>query len=383
MRKILISLSFAFLLALLVAPLASADAIVEASTPDTLCMPGVYLNESPECSVMGPAAYLTRQAEIYADIATQADRFPYIDESYGETDLYYFRVSHDNSAIFPTYDNAVRNSGAVGSLPNGYTFASYTKFVESDGSRYFQLTTGNWMRGSSVSAYAHPSRFLGVQPTEQPTRKFGWVIREIPTQTKPGFYQPLTGNTLYRYSIIEVFDEIKIGSSTWYMVAPDEWVHNTQVGLVYPAEEPPEGVTNGRWIEINIWEQTLSVYENNRMIFATLITTGSKESYTRPGLFKIHERLETTNMAGFLGKEDAYYLMDVLWTQYFDDGRGLHAEYWHDHLGYRSSHGCVNMSFPDAEWVFNWAQMGDWVYAWDASGQTPVDPKLFTQFLDD
>ncbi|MEJ2756934.1 MAG: L,D-transpeptidase [Anaerolineales bacterium] len=383
MRKIIISFPLALLLALLVVPLASADTITEAASPDALCMPGIYLNESPECSVMGPAAYLTRRAEITAEIATQAERFPHIDESYGETDLNYFKVSHDNGPIFSSFDSAVNNTGAIDSLPNGYTFASYTKWVASDGQDYFQLPTGNWMRGSSVAAYAHPSRFLGVLPPEQPTRKFGWVIREIPTQTKPGFYQPLTGHTLYRYTLIEVFDEIKIGSSMWYMIAPDEWVHNTQVALVYPAEQPPEGVTNGRWIEINIWEQTLSVYENNQLLFATLITTGSKDSYTRPGLFKIYEQLETTNMAGFLGKEDAYYLMDVLWTQYFDDGRGLHAEYWHDHLGYRSSHGCVNMSFPDAEWVFDWAQMGDWVFAWDASGQTPVEPKLFTQFLDD
>ena len=165
MKKILISFPLVFLLALLLVPLASAETISEAGLPDALCMPGVYLNESPECSVMGPAAYLTRRAEIYAEIATQAERFPHIDESYGETDLNYFKVSHDNSPIFSSFEAAVNNSGAIGSLPNGYTFASYTKYVKSDGKDYFQLTTGNWMRGSSVAAYAHPSRFLGVLPT--------------------------------------------------------------------------------------------------------------------------------------------------------------------------------------------------------------------------
>lgn len=383
MKKLTFAFSLTFLFALLIAPTVSADTLEGTSPPTVLCMPGVYLNESPECSVMGPAAYLTREAEIYAEVATQEERYPYIDESYGETDLYYFRVSNQKTVQFYSYESALNNTAAVDALPEGYTFAAYTEMVQDGNQRLYHLTDGTWMRHDSVAAYAHPARFLGVTPVEQPVRKFGWVIREIPTQTKPGFYEPLTGNTLYKYTFIEVFDEVQIGSSTWYMIAPNEWVHNTQVGLVYPVETPPEGVNNGRWIEINIWEQTLSVYEDNQLIFATLITTGSKESYTRPGLFKIHERLESTNMAGFLGKEDAYYLMDVLWTQYFDDGRGFHAEYWHDHLGYRSSHGCINLSFPDAEWLFDWARMGEWVYAWDASGQTPVDPRLFTQFLDD
>ena len=392
-KKFLISIFVVSAFAHFAAPQVSAESVEVSSPPALLCMPGIYLEENPECSVLGPAAYLTRQAHIYAQIDSQPERFPYLDTSYGETDYYYFRARNKSSAVFSTYQAAVNNSGAVDSLPEGYTFAAYTRMVEENGNRYYQLTNGYWMRHSAVSSYAAPSRFLGNDRRGQAARvalhlsyrpeERRWVLREIPTQEKPGFYEPLTGNRIERYSLIEVFDEVQIGSSTWYMIAPDEWVHNTQVGLVYPAEHPPEGVTNGRWIEINIWEQTLAVYENEKMIFATLVTTGSKDFYSRPGLFKIYEKLESTHMAGYLGKEEAYYLMNVPWTMYFDDGRGTHAEYWHDHLGYRSSHGCINMSFPDAEWLFRWARMDEWVYAWDPSGSTPEDPRLFTQFLND
>ena len=141
---------------------------------------------------------------------------------------------------------------------------------------------------------------------------------------------------------------------------------------------------NGRWIEINLFEQTTAVYENGKLIFATLTTSGSPDFYTRPGLFKITEKLLVTHMAG--GEEadgsDKYYLENVPWTMYFDQRRALHAEYWHNHLGYKSSHGCANLSFADAEWLFNWAELGDWVYVWDPSGQTPVIPSLFTQLLE-
>jgi hypothetical protein len=383
MKKLMFSLIAVCFLALTCQQPVAAESTLATSFPDTLCLPGVYTKDVPNCSLFGPAAYLTERASIYDLIGSQAMRYPIISESFGETEVNYFRANDDNNVFFYSYESALANSGAAGSLYEGYTFAAYTKMVETSGKRYFQLSDGRWMRGSSVAYFAAPNRFLGVLPTEQPVRKFGWVLKDTPTLKEAGYYAPKTGNVIQRYSLVEVFEEQRIGLSDWYMLAPDEWVHMTQVALVYPMEQPPKGVTNGRWIEINIFEQTLTAYENNKMIFATLITSGSSRTFTRPGLFKIHEKLETTSMAGELGKDDAYYLMDVPWAMYFDERRGLHAEFWHDHLGYKSSHGCVNMSFPDADWMFQWANMGEWVYAWDPSGQTPTDSKLFTQHLDD
>ncbi len=383
MKKLFISLLAVILLSMTNQQPVSADSLPITEYPDTLCLPGVYPESSPDCSLLGPAAYFTERATIYKLIESQPERFPNIEESFGQSETNYFRANDNNNVYFSSYESAVANSGASGSLYEGYTFAAYSQMTETGGKKYFQLTDGRWMRGSTVSYYAAPNRFLGVLPTEQPVRKFGWVLQDTQTLKDASYYAPKTGNIIPRYSLIEVFEERKVGLSDWYMLAPDEWVHMTQVALVYPMDTPPEGVTNGRWIEINIFEQTLSVYEDNKLTFATLITSGSSRTYTRPGLFKMYEKLETTTMAGDLGTEGAYYLMDVPWTMYFDERRALHAEYWHDHLGYKSSHGCVNMSFPDADWVFRWANMGEWVYAWDPSGQTPTDSRLFTQHLED
>jgi hypothetical protein len=199
----------------------------------------------------------------------------------------------------------------------------------------------------------------------------------LETQEEPGYGADKTGNTFDRYDFIEVFDTVKLGESNWYMIAPDEWVHMTMLALVYPAESPPEGIWADRWIEINLFEQTVVVYENGQIVFATLTTTGSNRNYTRPGIFQIEEKLPITHMGGQQGEEDAYFLMDIPWTMYFDESRAFHAQYWHDHLGYRSSHGCVNLSFPDANWLFDWGKVGDWIYVWDPSGRTPTDPRLF------
>ena len=99
----------------------------------------------------------------------------------------------------------------------------------------------------------------------------------------------------------------------------------------------------------------------------------------RPGLFAIYEKLDTTYMTGSFEADgsDRYYLEDVPWTMYFDEARALHGAYWHTGYGYPRSHGCVNLSPGDSQWLYNWAQIGDQVYVHDPSGLTPTDPSLY------
>jgi lipoprotein-anchoring transpeptidase ErfK/SrfK len=36
----------------------------------------------------------------------------------------------------------------------------------------------------------------------------------------------------------------------------------------------------------------------------------------------------------------------------------MHAAYWLSNFGTPMSHGCVNLSAPDARWLYNWAPVG-------------------------
>ena len=117
------------------------------------------------------------------------------------------------------------------------------------------------------------------------------------------------------------------------------------------------------------------------MIFATLISTGIDPYFTQPGVFQIYDMKEKDTMSGAFAadRSDYYYLEDVPYTMYYDQARAIHGAYWHSIFGYERSHGCVNLSVADAHWVYNWAQVGDWVYVWDSSGRTPTDPAYYTQ----
>jgi lipoprotein-anchoring transpeptidase ErfK/SrfK len=179
---------------------------------------------------------------------------------------------------------------------------------------------------------------------------------------------------------VQIYAAQKVGDEEWFLVGPDEWLEASLIGRVVPNTRPPEGVTNGRWIEVNLFEQTLAVYDNSQLVFATLIATGMKPFWTRPGLFQIYSRLESTLMRGAFeaDQSDFYYLQDVPWTMYYDEARALHGAYWRTRFGFQQSHGCVNLAPGDAHWLYNWAKEGDWVYVWDPSGETPTDPSSYT-----
>ncbi len=178
---------------------------------------------------------------------------------------------------------------------------------------------------------------------------------------------------------MQIYDTQDASGITWNLVGPNEWVDSHQVARVDPHTTPPEGVSASRWIEVNLYEQTISVYENNRLVFATLTSTGVDAFWTRPGIFKIYVKKPTETMSGATeaDRSDYYYLEDVPWTMYFDEERALHGAYWHNMFGYKMSHGCVNLSVGDSHWLFDWANVGDVVYVYDPSGKTPVDPSLY------
>ena len=218
-----------------------------------------------------------------------------------------------------------------------------------------------------------------MQFRETPRNAFGWTssYEQTPIKISPGYGAPNSGETLAPYSVVQVFYSYMADGVVWNMIGPDQWVEGRKVSAVTPNPTPPAGVSGTRWIEVNLEEQTLAVYDNNQLLFATVIATGMEPFWTRPGLHQIFQKKETETMRNN-DPSDFYYLEDVPYTMYFDGPRALHAAYWRTAFGFTQSHGCVNLSVGDAHWLFLWAQEGDWVYVHDPSGLTPTDPALYT-----
>ncbi len=213
-----------------------------------------------------------------------------------------------------------------------------------------------------------------------PKTQFGWILTPGKPRTSPAFNAPELKREVLQGELYAINATKTVGDTVWVMIGLGEWIEDRIIGRVVPTTVPPKGVTNGRWVDINLAEQSLSVYEDNRMVFATLVSTGADPFFTQPGLFKIYQKKDKETMSGdFSGdKTGYYYLEDVPWTMYFDKLRALHGAYWHARFGYDASHGCVNLSIGDSRWLYDWAKVGDYVYAYDPTGKTPTDPKFYT-----
>ncbi|MBK9926331.1 MAG: L,D-transpeptidase [Anaerolineales bacterium] len=348
----------------------------EPASGTVVCAPDVYVVMPEDCLVSGPSAYVTELAKQGLTIPPRPLRFNKPDFELTKLPYFYFRL--DDGDVSAVSGPAGSPTGQI--FPTGFVYVSYVDRVDTGKGIFYLLQSGAWIpgKGSRIGEF---STFQGLEFKSTPHNSFAWPLPfytdSVPVRSAPGYNTPLTDRILYPYvDIVQVYDTQSADGVDWDMIGPGQWVEARILAKVTPKTTSPEGVANGRWIDVDLAEQTLAVYDNNQLVFATVIASGLEPFYTRPGLFQIYEKKETETMRnGDL--TDFYYLDNVPWTMYFDKARALHGAYWRTRFGYPQSHGCVNLSVGDSHWLFNWANVGDYVFVYDTTGLTPTDPALY------
>jgi len=278
-----------------------------------------------------------------------------------DEDVVPYTYAYVHSLPIPIYRHPME--AALG-LPPVRVLYSGDQWVSVDGEveyreeRWVQINEREFVRADALTP-ARPSRFQGVYLNDQPQYPFAWVNRPVhPSRTPQGVPDP-DAPLYHRYEIVTIYaQEFRGTDELWYLIGPDQWVEQRYVSKV-TVDPPPPGVGPGeRWIEVDLFEQTLAAYEGERMVYATLISSGRPGStWTDSGLFRIWAKLPAAKMSNpdtDDGNPAWYFLEDVPWTMYFNGATALHAAYWHDAFGFTRSHGCVNLAPRDAEWLFNW-----------------------------
>ncbi len=359
---------------------ARAADIPENNSGAVLCPPDVYLQTPDDCAPLGPSQYLTEMASMGLELPLRPLQYSHPDVTLSNLPYLYYKVDSTGTGFYSSLDGAIAHVGASRLLSPGKTmYVVYTGVTDTGKGVYFQLPSGEWMPGDG-SRVSVPSVFPGLEIHATPRNSFGWVIQPTGVRHDPNFlpFNPPI-RQLQLHEIVQIYYMEKIEGYDWYLIGPDEWVMGRDVAAAIPNTTPPPGVTDNRWIDVNLEKQTLTVYENGQLVYATIISTGVEKFWTRPGVFQIYKKKDLETMQGSFeaNRSDFYYLENVPWTMYFDKARALHGAYWHTKFGYNASHGCVNLSPGDAHWLFNWAKEGDWVYVHDPSGKTPTDPAIY------
>ncbi|WP_050428534.1 L,D-transpeptidase family protein [Chondromyces crocatus] len=148
---------------------------------------------------------------------------------------------------------------------------------------------------------------------------------------------------------------------------PGVLVDEADVTVSRTRPELPRGVSPGsKWIEVKILPGTLTAYEGNRPVYATLFSPGkggvpvpghdhTRYATTATGFFPVEwkERAATMSNEKY-GEPKVLWFTDVPAIQYLKAPLALHVAYWHEDFGNPKSAECVNVSALDGHWLFGW-----------------------------
>ena len=179
-----------------------------------------------------------------------------------------------------------------------------------------------------------------VPPTDVPPA--GVAAAEVivqPTATTEIVAEVSTGEAIAQAQIVP-------DTPTAEYVAPPTAVANVPA----PVSSPGGGV---HWFDVDLSDQRMYAYEGDTLVRTFVVSTGTWQTPTLTGRFKIWIKLKSAPMSG-----PGYYLPNVPHIMYYDGDYGIHGAYWHNNFGVPMSHGCINLSLPDAEWAYNFASVG-------------------------
>jgi hypothetical protein len=326
----------------------------------------LQLQQAPGCADLGPGAYLSGLSSAGVPYPLPALSVTPIAPHRRLTPHAYGRVVAEAAPVYRHPLEALAGLPPLRRFEKGFVFVSVLGRATVNGVDFYQVNRHEYMRAEDVND-ALPSGFGGLFFAAPPPAAVGWLINTVQVSAAPGLPPDPAAPYAARMQNFQVLGVQKVGEWDWYQIAPGQWVEQRNLAIVQPA--PPPGAAPDV-IAVNTYEQALGVYRGGHLIFATLVSSGSRAFPTRPGTFKVWAKLTYGRMTGayFDDRRDYYYLEDVPWILYYDGDRALHGAYWHDNFGVKSSHGCVNLSPRDARWLFEFANVGDTVMVYSSAG---------------
>lgn len=255
----------------------------------------------------------------------------------------------------------------------------------------WNLTNNGWVYSSWVQPV---QRLINPVVRDVPATGF-WAevsvpyteMRSDPNDSAHKLYRLYYGSV--HLVIAQVTDAL---GQAWYQIKDDQVPARQEfVPAEFLRRIPPEEMTpitpdiTDKRIEVNLKDQMLYAYENDRQVFSARCATGTTftiedagfvDFRTAPGSYTVIRKRPSRHMIGFVGRPDMYDLPGVPFCTYFTaEGAAIHGAYWHNDFGHPRSHGCVNVPPEVAKWFYRWSQPAA-PYAEPAlevkSGGTPI-----------
>jgi hypothetical protein len=337
-----------------------------------LCLPSYYPENPASCLPLGPSQTIKglREQGFPYPLSNLPAHKP--DPALNDLPIRVANVQEGQGKVYASLNEAINGGNVIRTVMAGDNrYVAVVEQAYSNGKNYVRLLNGGWMQADVH--YAVPT-WQGLEFFDTPESNLGFMIDTTGSYNAASFSSGLTGVTYTKFDAFPIYNTVEAEGYEWYQISPTEWMPSLKSRRVVIDTKTPPGVEGGKWINIDLANQTLSAYENNELVFAAIVATGAGELYSDPGTYRIYEKKEIEQMQGSYAadRSDFYYYEGVPWAMYYNHAQAIHGIYWPTTLGIKQSHGCVNMFAGDAQWLFQWADIGDYVYVHDPSGETPV-----------
>lgn len=166
------------------------------------------------------------------------------------------------------------------------------------------------------------------------------------------------------------------GISAWYRISnfrsAPRYIYG---GLVTHASSGrPNPSARGYLIVISTSREVLHAYQNGRLVYTTLVTTGEPELYTPTGTWHVYAKVTNVVFHSPWPKGSPYYYapLHVNYVLEYDGLIYIHDATWRSVFGpgtdyphrdprfgnETGSHGCVEVPLKAAAWLYRWAPVG-------------------------
>lgn len=111
---------------------------------------------------------------------------------------------------------------------------------------------------------------------------------------------------------------------------------------------------------VDLSQQRLYAFERGRLVRTFLVSTGTSRFPTPVMNVAVRQKVpvKTYRWSYGVNNPNNYNLPGVKWNLQINGPYYIHHAYWHNNFGNPMSHGCINVGGGDAEWIYNWVDVG-------------------------
>ncbi|MEZ4440759.1 MAG: L,D-transpeptidase [Polyangiaceae bacterium] len=169
-----------------------------------------------------------------------------------------------------------------------------------------------------------------------------------------------TEEVIPRHSFVEAtMNQRKGPGGIYWQMRSGDWIRYQDVTMIRPREARLEGVgPEEKWVEVRVTWGYLIAYEGDKPVYVTAMSPGvdgiaNRAHATARGRHNVDWKMFSGDMSG-RDKGKDWFVDEVPWVQYYKGNYAFHGAWWHNDFGRPKSHGCVNLSPPDAHFLFQW-----------------------------